>query len=39
MRDVMTNGSMMWGTGFRGWLVTLVLVLLAAALIKYIFYS
>lgn len=39
MRDVMTDGSMMWGMGFGGWLVALVLVLLAAALIKYIFYS
>lgn len=39
MRDVMSDGSMMWGMGFGGWLVALVLVLLAAALIKYIFYS
>lgn len=39
MRDVMTNGSTMWGMGFGGWLVALVLVLLAAALIKYIFFT
>ena len=39
MGDVTTNGSMMWGMGFGGWLVALVLVLLAAALIKYVFFT
>ena len=39
MRDVMTDGSMMWGMGFGGWLVAFVLVLLAAALIKYVFFT
>lgn len=39
MRDVMTDGSMMWGLGYGGWLVALVLVLLAAALIKYVFFT
>lgn len=39
MRDIMTNGSMMWGMGFGGWLLALVLVLLAAALIKSIFFN
>lgn len=39
MRDVMTDGSMMWGLGYGGWLVALVLVLLATALIKYVFFN
>lgn len=39
MQDVMTDGSMMWGMGIGGWLFALVLVLLAAALIKYIFFN
>jgi hypothetical protein len=36
---MMTNGSMMWGMGLGGWLVALLLVLLAVALIKYIFFN
>lgn len=39
MRDVMTDGSMMWGMGFGGWLGLLILVLVAAALIKYVFFG
>jgi hypothetical protein len=37
--DQMMNGGMMWGVGLIGLLVTIVLVLAAAALVKYLFFS
>jgi hypothetical protein len=37
--DGMMDGAMMWGMGFVGILVIIVLVLAAAALIKYLFFS
>ena len=37
--DGMMNGAMMWGTGLVGILVIIVLILAAAALIKYLFLS
>jgi type IV secretory pathway VirB2 component (pilin) len=37
--DAMMNGAMMWGMGLTGILVILVLILGAAALIKYLFSS
>ena len=36
MQDTMMDGGMMWGMGLVGWLVLLVLLLIAAALIKYL---
>lgn len=38
MHDPMTDGGMMWGMGFGGALVALVLILGVAALIKYLFF-
>lgn len=38
MQDMMTDGGMMWGMGLGGWLVLLILVLVVAALIKYVFF-
>jgi hypothetical protein len=37
--DYMTGGGMMWGMGLLGLLVIVVLILAAAALTKYIFFS
>jgi hypothetical protein len=37
MRDMMTDGSMMWGMGLGSWIGLLILVLVIAALIKYVF--
>lgn len=37
--DGMMDGAMMWGMGLIGILVIIVLVLAAAALIKYLFFS
>lgn len=37
MHDTLMDGGTMWGMGLTGWLVLLVLLLIAAALIKYIF--
>ena len=37
--DGMMNGAMMWGMGLIGILVIIVLILAAAALIKYLFVS
>lgn len=39
MHDTMTDGGMwgMWGMGLTGWLAIAVLLLLAAALIKFLF--
>ncbi len=39
MRDMMTDGYMMWGMGLGGWLALLVLVLVIAALVKYVFFK
>ena len=38
MHNFMTDGSMMWGMGFGGWIGLLILVLVVAALIKYVFF-
>jgi hypothetical protein len=38
MHDFMTNGSMMWGMGVGSWIGLLILVLVVAALIKYVFF-
>lgn len=37
MMDQMMGGAMMWGMGLTGVLLILVLILAAAALIKYLF--
>jgi type IV secretory pathway VirB2 component (pilin) len=37
MMDQMMGGGMMWGMGLIGLLLLIVLVLAAAALIKYLF--
>jgi hypothetical protein len=40
MHDMMQSmGGMMWGFGLLGLLVIVVLVLAAAALVKYLFFS
>ena len=39
MMDHMTDGGMMWGMGLFGLLVIIVLILAAAALVKYLFFS
>jgi len=39
MHDTLMDGGMMWGMGLVGWLVLLVLLLVAAALIKYVFFK
>ena len=39
MMDQMMSGGMMWGKGLVGLLVIIVLVLAAAALVKYLFFS
>jgi hypothetical protein len=39
MHDALMDGGMMWGMGLTGWLVLLVFVLIAAALIKYLFFN
>ena len=37
--DQMMGGGMMWGMGLIGLLVVIVLLLGAAALVKYLFFS
>ena len=39
MMDQMMGGALMWGMGLVGLLVIIVLVLAAAALVKYLFFS
>jgi hypothetical protein len=39
VRDMLTDGGMMWGMGLVGWLVILILVLVIAALVKYVFFK
>jgi hypothetical protein len=39
MMDQMMGGGMMWGMGLIGLLVIVVLMLAAAALVKYLFFS
>jgi hypothetical protein len=39
MMDQMMGGAMMWGMGLVGLLIIIVLVLAAAALVKYLFFS
>ena len=39
MHDMMMNSGMMWGMGLAGLLVVLVLILAAAALVKYLFFK
>ena len=38
MMDQMMGGAMMWGMGLIGLLAIIVLVLAAAALVKYLFF-
>jgi hypothetical protein len=38
VRDTMIDGGM-WGMGLVGWLVVIVLVLVIAALVKYVFFK
>jgi hypothetical protein len=38
MMHDMVSGGMMWGMGFGGLLVTILLVLVIAALVKYLFF-
>jgi len=38
MYDTMTDGHMMWGMGAVGWIGFVVLLLVVAALIKYVFF-
>ncbi len=37
MMDQMIGGGMMWGMGFIGLLIIVVLILSVAALVKYLF--
>jgi hypothetical protein len=37
--DLMMSGGMMWGMGLIGLLAIVVLILAAAALVKYLFFS
>ena len=39
MHDSMMDGSMMWGMGLGSWIGLLILVLVIAALIKYVFFK
>jgi len=39
MMDYMMGSGMMWGMGLIGVLIITVLILAAAALVKYIFFS
>jgi len=39
MMDHMMGGGMMWGMGLLGVLLIIVLILAAAALVKYLFFS
>ena len=39
MMDQMMGGGMMWGMGLIGLLVIVVLILGAAALVKYLFFT
>jgi hypothetical protein len=39
MMDHMISGGMMWGMGLIGLLAIIVLILGAAALLKYLFFS
>ena len=39
MMEQMMGGGMMWGMGLIGLLVIIVLILGAAALVKYLFFS
>ena len=39
MMDQMMGGAMMWGMGLIGLLLIIVLVLAAAALVKYLFFT
>ena len=39
MMDQMMGGALMWGMGLVGLLVIIVLVLSAAALVKYLFFT
>ena len=37
--DQMMGGGMMWGMGLVGFLIVIVLILAAAALVKYLFFG
>ena len=39
MHNFMTDGSMMWGMGLGGWIGLLIVVLVIAALVKYVFFT
>ena len=39
MHEMMMSGGMMWGMGLLGLFLLTVLVLAAAALVKYLFFS
>lgn len=39
MDGMMGTGSMMWGMGLFGLLVTAILILAVAALVKYLFFT
>ena len=39
MMDQMMGGGMMWGMGLIGLLAIVVLILAAAALVKYLFFT
>ena len=39
MMDQIMGGAMMWGMGLIGLLLIIVLVLAAAALVKYLFFT
>ena len=38
MHNLMTDDSMMWGMGLGSWIGLLVVALVIAALIKYVFF-
>mgnify|MGYP000007860080 CR=1 FL=1 len=38
MQDMMTDGWRMWGMGLGSWIGLLILILVIAALIKYVFF-
>ena len=41
MHDTMTNGGMwgLWGMGLTGWIGVAIVLLIAAALVKFLFFK
>lgn len=39
MNQGMNGNSMMWGMGFGGLLFTIIVILIVAALVKYVFFN